>query len=92
VYFEIACGISPVAKQDIRMIYFKSIVAGLLAVLAFAAALMIMIFSASAIWMWVHGGNVDLSIGIVTRSPSSWIAPFLIFGVAFSWKYRRLTS
>jgi hypothetical protein len=76
---------------DARMIYFKSVVAGLLAVVASAAAIMIMFFLAAAIWMWVHGGNLDLSIGLITKSPSAWIAPFLIFGAAFYWEYRRLS-
>jgi len=77
--------------QDARMIYFKSIVAGLLAVVASAAAIMIMIFVAAAIWMRVHGSNLDLSIVLITRSPSAWIAPSLIFGAAFCWGYRRLS-
>jgi hypothetical protein len=73
------------------MIYFKSVVAGFLAVIASAAAIMIMIFAAAAIWMWAHGGNLDLSIGLITRSRSAWVAPFLIFGAAFCWEYRRLS-
>lgn len=73
------------------MIIFKSVVVGILAVVATAAIVMSALFVAGAIWIWVHRGNADFSIALIPRPPSNWIAPSLIFVAGFYWEYRRLS-
>jgi len=74
------------------MIYLKSILVGLVAVLVSAVVVVFVAFVGLAVWRWAHGGNsIDFTLGFSGRSPVNWILPVFIFGAASYWEYRRLS-
>ena len=66
------------------MVYLKSIIAGVLALL-FAAVLIATIFLVA---VRVIGIGIDMNLG----SPLFWLPAIVVFGAGFFWEYRRLSK
>jgi hypothetical protein len=79
------------------MIYLKSVLIGLVAVLVSGIVVVFVAFVGLGVWEWVHAGRVyggssiDFTLGFSGRSPVDWTLPIVIFVAAFYWEYRRLS-
>ena len=79
------------------MIYLKSTLIGLAAVLVSAVVVVFVAFVGLGVWErahggWAHGGSsMDFTLGFSGRSPVDWTLPILIFVAAFYWEHRRLS-
>jgi hypothetical protein len=79
------------------MIYLKSVLIGLVAVLVSTVVVVLVAFVGLGVWEWAHGGwehggsSIDFTLGFSGRSPVDWTLPILIFGAGFYWEYRRLS-
>ena len=73
------------------MIYLKSTIAGLAALLL--AAVVIYITALLAIVVLFRSGGIDLPIWHVhSESPTFWLLVTVIFALGFFWEFRRLSN
>jgi len=79
------------------MIYVKSILAGLLALIVVPVCLLVIVVVGMVIYALVHPTSVEGSIGwdpisLVGMNPMFWSVPVFIFFTGFIWEYRRLAK
>ncbi|MGO9865399.1 MAG: hypothetical protein ACLPLR_17465 [Terriglobales bacterium] len=79
------------------MIYVKTILAGLLALIVVPACLLVMVVAGTVIYASVHRTSGEGSIGwdpisLWRAGPIVWFIPVLIFLIGFIWEYRRLAK
>jgi uncharacterized BrkB/YihY/UPF0761 family membrane protein len=77
------------------MIYVKSILAGLLALIVVPVCLLVIVVVGTVIYAVVHPTPGEGAIGwdpisLWRASPIVWFIPVLIFFMGFIWEYRRL--
>ncbi len=78
------------------MIYLKSVLAGLIALIVVPILLIGIVIVGTVIYTSVHRPQGEGSIGWDPvsfwnqTSPLIWFVPVLIFGAGFIWEYRRL--
>ncbi len=79
------------------MIYLKSLVAGLLSVIAASVALLVIVIVGlviyTAVFVKASEGSVGWDPVSLTRQQPIWVIAFFsaVFCIGFVWKYRRLT-
>jgi hypothetical protein len=79
------------------MIYVKSILAGLLALIVVPVCLLVIVVVGLVIYALVHPtSSFDGSVGWdpirIPMNPVLWSVPVLIFLIGFIWEYRRLAK
>jgi hypothetical protein len=79
------------------MIYVKSILAGLLALIVVPLCLLVIVEVGIVIYSSVHSTPGQGSIGwdpisLIRMNPMFWSVPVLIFFTGFIWEYRRLSK
>jgi hypothetical protein len=75
------------------MIYFKSVLVGILALVVSIVVLASIWYVGLQVWIRLRGGRSHFySISISLSSPLLWGSVLLIFGAGFYWEYRRLSS
>jgi hypothetical protein len=79
------------------MIYVRSIVAGLLALIVVPVCLLLIVVVGMVIYASVHSTPGDGSIGwdpisLIRMNPIFWSVPVFIFFTGFIWEYRRLAK
>jgi len=79
------------------MIYVKSILAGLLALIVVPVCLLVIVVLGMVIYALVHSTPGEGSIGwdpisLIRTNPMLWSVPVFIFFVGFIWEYRRLAK
>jgi hypothetical protein len=79
------------------MIYVKSVLAGLLALIVAPICVLVILVVAMVIYALVHSTSGEGSIGwdpisLVHTNPMLWSIPVLIFLMGFIWEYRRLAK
>jgi hypothetical protein len=79
------------------MIYVKSILAGLLALIGAPVCLLVIVVVATMTFALVHPTSGEGSVGwdlisLVRMNPMLWSIPLLIFFIGFIWEYRRLAK
>jgi hypothetical protein len=79
--------------QAAPMIYIKSVLAGIIAVVVSIVVLATIWDVGLRVWIRLRsGGSGFYSIHISLSSPLLWGFGLLIFGAGFYWEYRRLSS
>ncbi len=72
---------------------FKSLLAGLASVVAFAVLLILLIVLIDAVVSFVKGGaSVGFDPISFAKRPIVWIVATLIFAIGFFWEYKRLLN
>ena len=79
------------------MIYVKSILAGLVALIVVPVCLLVIVVVGMLIYALVHSTPGEGSIGwdpisLIRMNPMFWSIPLLIFLNGFIWEYRRLAK
>jgi uncharacterized BrkB/YihY/UPF0761 family membrane protein len=79
------------------MIYVKSVLAGLLALIVVPICVLVILVAAIVIYNLVHPASGEGSIGwdpisLWRANPIVWFIPVLIFLMGFIWEYRRLAK
>ena len=79
------------------MIYVKSILAGLLALIVVPVCLLVIVVVGMLTYTVVHRTPGEGSIGwdpisLIRMNPMFWSIPLLIFFIGFIWEYRRLAK
>jgi uncharacterized BrkB/YihY/UPF0761 family membrane protein len=79
------------------MIYVKSILAGLLALVVIPVCLLVMVVVGMMIYTLAHSTLGEGSIGwdpisLIRMNPIFWPVPVFIFFTGFIWEYRRLAK
>jgi hypothetical protein len=79
------------------MIYVKSIVAGLLALIVVPVCLLFIVVVGMVIYTLVHPPSGEGSIGwdpisLVRMNPMLWSIPVIVFFMGFIWEYRRIAK
>ncbi len=79
------------------MIYVKSILAGLLALILVPVCLLVIVVLGTVIYASVHPTSGEGSIGwdpvsLFHLNPMLWSVPVVIFFIGFIWEYRRLAK
>lgn len=79
------------------MIYVKSVLAGLLALIVVPVCLLVIVVGGMVIYTLVHPTPGEGSIGwdpisIFRMNPMFWSVPVFIFFTGFIWEYRRLAK
>ena len=79
------------------MIYVKSVLAGLIALIVVPIFLIGVLVAGMLIYTFVHPTQGEGSIGwdpisLYRMNPIAWFIPVLIFLTGFIWEYRRLTK
>jgi uncharacterized BrkB/YihY/UPF0761 family membrane protein len=79
------------------MIYVKSLLAGLIALIVFPVCLLLMVMVGMVIYLLVYPAPGQGSIGwdpisLIRMNPMLWSVPVFIFVTGFIWQYRRLTE
>jgi uncharacterized BrkB/YihY/UPF0761 family membrane protein len=79
------------------MIYVKSIVAGLLALIVVPVCLLVIVVVGTVIDALVHPTPGEGSVGwdpisLIRMNPMLWSIPLLIFFIGFIWEHRRLAK
>jgi len=79
------------------MIYAKSVLAGLLALIMIPVCLVIVVVVGLLIHVLTHPPSGEGSIGwdpisLVRMNPILWSIPLLVFFIGFTWEYRRLAK
>jgi hypothetical protein len=79
------------------MIYVKSILAGLLALIVVPVCLLVIVVVGTLIYALLHSTPGEGSVGwdpisLVHLNPMLWSIPLLIFFIGFIWEYRRLAK
>jgi len=77
------------------MIYLKSLLAGLLAIVAACIVLPVLTVVGLIVYSMIHRSQEEGSIGwdpisLVRMNPRVWVIAALIFCAGFIWEYRRL--
>jgi hypothetical protein len=72
---------------EVRMVYVKSIIAGVLALLLVAVLIPMVVLVALS----VIGPGIDMPRWHL-ESPFFWLPAIIIFGAGFFWEYRRLSK
>jgi len=73
-----------------EMIYLKSFVAGIVAVVIFLACLPFIMTIVGFIIVALKSGEFGWDIVAMLKRPFAWIALFLAFSIGFIWKYLTL--
>jgi uncharacterized membrane protein YjgN (DUF898 family) len=79
------------------MVYLKSIVAGLLALIVVPVCLLVIMVVGMVIYAVVHPTAGEGSIGwdpisLARMSPMLWSIPVVVFFTGFMWEYRRIAK
>jgi hypothetical protein len=79
------------------MIYVKSILAGLLALIVLPVCLLVIVVVGMVIYAAVHPTSGEGSIGwdpisLVRMNPMLWSIPVIVFFMGFMWEYRRIAK
>ena len=75
------------------MIYFKSVLVGILALVVSIVVLASIWYVGLQVWIRSRGSESHFhSISINLGSPLLWGSVLIIFGAGFYWEYRRLSS
>jgi uncharacterized BrkB/YihY/UPF0761 family membrane protein len=79
------------------VIYVKSVLAGLFALIVVPMCVLVILVVAMVIYALVHPTSGEGSIGwdpisLVHTNPIVWSIPVLIFLMGFTWEYRRLAK
>jgi hypothetical protein len=80
--------------SPVKIIYLKSVIAGLLALVLAAVVFVVIGTTILASLLFVYGG-VGVGIGVSrwhVGSPLSWLPAIIIFSAGFYWNYRRLAK
>jgi uncharacterized BrkB/YihY/UPF0761 family membrane protein len=79
------------------MVYVRSILAGLLALLVVPLCLLVIVMAGLVIYALIHPTPGEGSIGwdpvsLIRMNPGLWSVPVFIFFTGFIWEYRRLSK